>query len=177
MEAVLRQAVKRLPPPPTTFLFRGADVAVVFGDDGPSVTCPICKTRCLIPDTHELVVNFRVHKAMTIYPSVSCPNTARCGFRVVVVRGVAFEVEKNGTPADAEPEAPLKPGQRRCGECRRAFNPGLHTGGKTTTGRWGRGRWSEDDETPSICQRCRRRSEGLPSAQLARGRWRAKGKK
>lgn len=174
MEAALR-TVKRAAPPLVAFSFRGANVAVLFGEDGASVECPICRTRCLIPGTHELVVNFRVHKAMTIYPSVSCPNTAQCGFRVVVVRGVAFEVERNGTPDTAESEAPLKQGQRRCRECRRAFNPGLHAGGKTTTGRWGRGRWSEDDDAPpSVCHQCRSRDNWLPSAPMAKRRRKGK---
>jgi len=134
--------VKPKPFPVASFSFRGVAVSVELTEDGAvAVHCPVCGTRCCInPATHEVIVNLRTRIAMTIYPGIICPS-GQCGFEVVVLRGRAFEVEANKPPP--EPEKPLLPGELRCVECQRGFNPGMMGG---------RGR--------EVCQRCTPNNRG-----------------
>lgn len=161
MEAVALRVVPRKARPLVTFTYRGAAVAVELTEDGAAtLACPVCGARCQIPETHELVVNFRVKKAMTIFPSISCPSP-RCGFRIVVVRGFAVEVERNHAPE--EPERALASGEKRCEECGRAFRPG---GLPRGSGRYNR--VEEGEGGRRICQRC------TPNG---RGKWSTKKKR
>jgi hypothetical protein len=140
--------VKTTPRPVASFSFRGGDVAIELTDNGyAAVKCPVCESTCRINLlTHAVVINLQTKKATTIYPGINCPNP-QCGFAVVVVRGVACEL---GETIIRE-EQPLKQGEERCLECRRAFRPGR--AGRAS----GRGRYTVVEEGEGgrrICQIC-----------------------